>query len=350
MLPPFADTLTVVDFLEDAVADAFLDENERRQEHRDPTRLTMSGLGGCTRRNAYSVARIEPTDMPEPEEARMALLGSGTHDWLLPAIGRVLLRRYDVLSQVEHDVILRVAGLEIPGSFDLAVADLLIDLKTVREWKLAGVRRAGAAYEEHRLQVLGYAFARHQAGQTVRWVGYLYMDRSTGEVQPVVEPFDVAGVEAVLRRVETIKRFAEDDPDAAPREARGPGVSLACDRCPWLRRCWGADARPGKPDVQPAAAPNAAALIQILALYADAAAASTAAGKDKDFAKLVLARTKPGAYGPWKLTRGRDGETDDTDRMKAILAELGIDLPKKKRAGAIRIGAAGSRKTRGKDE
>lgn len=339
----FDKPLTVVDFLEDLVAEAFLDENERRQEHRDPTALSMSGLGGCTKRNAYSVAGIEATDTPPPEEARMALLGSGAHDWLLPAIARVIRRRYDVISQVEHSVVLRAAGIEIPGNLDLAVSDLVIDLKTVREWKLNGVRRAGA-YNEHRVQVLGYAFARHQAGQPVRWVSYLYLDRATGEVQPVVEPFDVAAVEAVLRRIETIVRFAEENPDAAPREGRGPGVSLICDRCPWLRRCWGADARPGRTGVQPAAANNAAALVQILALYANAAAASTAAGKDKDFAKLVLSRTDAGIYGPWKLGRGKDGETDDTEAMKAILAELGIDVPKKRRAGAIRIGSAATRK------
>lgn len=332
-----ADTLAAIaDQLTDWVTDAFIAENTRRQEDRDPTKLTMSGLGSCTRRNAYSVAGIEPTDLPDPEEARMALLGTGIHDWFLPALARIIQANTGACPDVEHRVTLHAVGLEIRGNLDLAYDDVLLDLKTVREWKLGGVRRAGA-FNEHRLQVQGYALARWQAGHDVRWVAYLYMDRTTGEVEPVVEPFDNESGLEVIRRVDTIKRFADDDPDSAPREGRGPGVSMVCDRCPWLRRCWGVDAKPGTTGAQTRLATTTPGLNQILNLYVEAAAVAGAAGRDKDFAKLVLERTKPAQYGPYVLNRGKPGEMDDAARMKEILTELGIDIPKKPKAGATSV-------------
>ncbi len=327
----------LVAFMQDAVAETFAEENTRRQEDRDPTRLTMSGLGGCTRRNAYAIAGTEPTDEHGPEEARMALLGAGIHDWFLIPLARVIRRLTGSTDvQVEKRVQLHAAGLNITGQLDLAFDDVLVDLKTVREYKLHGVRRSGT-FGEHRVQTFGYSVAEHQAGRKLRWVVALYMDRSTGEVFPSAERFTTpAGLE-VIRRVETIRRFADTNPDAAPREARGPGVSLACDRCPWLKRCWGSDAVPGETGPQTILAQSPAGLLEILRLYYDAAGVTSAATSDKDFAKLVLAATKPGTYGPFELRRGRPGEADDVDAMKKILTGLGIEIPKKSRAGQTTV-------------
>lgn len=338
------DSSIISGFLDEAVAGAFTAENERRQEDRDPTRMTMSGLGSCTRRNAYSVAGVEPTDLPDPEEARQALLGTGIHDWYLPALARIITEKTGAPCDVEHRVTLHALGLEINGNLDLAFDDVLLDLKTVREWKLGGVRRVGA-FNEHRVQVNGYALARYQAGHDVRWVAYLYMDRTTGEVQPVVEPFNGEAGLAVLRRVETIKRFAEQDPDAAPREGRGPGVSMMCDRCPWLRRCWGVDAKPGETGAQTLIATTTAGLREILALYVQAAAVAGAADRDKAFAKLVLERTKPATYDGYVLSRGKGGRMDDVVKMKEILTGLGIPIPEKGKAGATTVKPAPKAKT-----
>jgi hypothetical protein len=332
-----ADPSLIGGFIEEAVIEAFELENTRRQEDRDPTKLTMSGLGGCTRRNAYAVAGTPPTDEYGPEQARMALLGTGVHDWFLLALARAirkLIGTEDV--QVEKRVQLHAAGLDITGSLDLVFDDVLVDLKTVREWKLNRVRRDGA-YNEHRTQITGYAVAEHQAGRKIRWIVALYMDRSTGEVFPTIEPFTVAGGMDVIRRVETIKRFADENPDAAPREARGPGVSLACDRCPWLKRCWGSDAVPGEPGPQTAIAQSPAGLLEILKLMHDATGVTSAATADKEFAKLVIRETKPATYGPFQLSRGKAGETPDTEAMRKILTDLGIPIPMKSKAGATSV-------------
>lgn len=328
-----ADDLTKL--ITDAVATAFQDENTRRQEDRDPTKLTMSGLGGCTRRNAYALARTEPSDVHPPEQARQALLGAGIHDWHLPALARVL-QRLGETCEVEKRVALHAAGITIAGQLDLAFGDVLLDLKTVREHKLHGVRRRGAPYGEHRVQVNGYALAEYQTGRPVRWVVYLYMDRTTGEVHPIVERFDNAAALAVIDRVETLQAFT-GRPDDAPREARGPGVSLACDRCPWLRRCWGPDAKPGETGPQTQLALTPAGLIEILRLAFDASGVTTAAKNDHDFAKLVLADTKDGTYGPYKLTRGRAGDKEDPAEMRRILTDLGIEIPRKPTAGSTYV-------------
>lgn len=335
---PQVDASIVAGFFDEVVPLAFREENTRRQEGRDPTKLSMSGIGGCTRANAYSIAGTPASDDPGEDEARAALLGTGAHDWFLPAIARVIERLTGTTCAVEKRVKLRAGGLIIEGSLDLAFDDIVVDLKTVGEQRLHGVRRRGEPYDEHFLQVFGYALAEHQAGRTVRWVVFLYLDRTTGEVHPIVVPFSNRALLAVVDRAATIRRLAAD-PDSAPRDGRGPGKALACDRCPWLRRCWGPDAKPGKPGAQVVAAGDWEGLQYILQLYADAAARATEAGADKDFAKTVIAKTKAGTYGAYKITRGRDGETDDVDAMKTILAAHGIPVPKKRRSGATRVTA-----------
>lgn len=335
---PEVDASIIAGFIEEMTVAAFTDENARRQADRDPTALTLSGLGGCTRAGAYATARTPASDHHGPEEARAALLGSGAHDWLLPALARVITAKIGAVCEVERRVTLKAGGLTITGSLDLAFDDVVLDLKTVGERKLHGVRRRGEPYDEHFLQVFGYALARHQAGQSVRWVVFLYLDRTTGDIHPLVVPFHNAAMLAVIDRAALIRRLAVD-PDSAPRDGRGPGKSLACDRCPWLRRCWGPDARPGQTGAQVVAAGDWEGLTYLLQLYADAAALATAAEADKDFAKLAISATKAGTYGNYKISRSKDGEMDDVDAMKAILAEHGIPVPKKRRAGATRVTA-----------
>jgi hypothetical protein len=328
----------LAELMQDLVAAAFESENTRLQEDRDPTALTMSGLGGCTRRNAYSIAGTEPSDVHPGEEARQALLGTGIHLWFLPALARVITARLGETVAVEKRVALHAAGITIAGQLDLAYDRIVLDLKTVREYRLHGVRRRGArgAFDEHQVQVGGYALAEWQAGRPVEWVVYLYMDRTTGDVHPIIERFDNTAAVAVLDRVQALTAFAED-PDAAPREGRGPGVSLACDRCPWLKRCWGPAAVAGAPGPQTQLAETPAGLDEILKLALVTTGLSGQATRDREFAKLVLSRTKDGTYGRYTLSHGRDGERDDVDAMKRILTDLGLEIPKRSQAGSMYV-------------
>lgn len=305
----------------------------------DPTELSMSGLGGCTRAAAYQVAGTEPSNTPPPEEGRAAMLGEWIHNGLLPRLAAALGVNVAEL-EVEKPVVLRAAGIVIPGRADLA-GDVVLDLKTVGEHRLQGVRRSGE-YADHRQQVMGYALACFQAGRRVRWVVWLYIDRATGDHEVIVEPFTNAAALSVVERVREIRSYADEDPDSAPRDGRGPGFSFACDRCPWLRRCWGEDAVPGRVGVQKilaADAPGTVAAIELL----DGARHRLSTGKrDEEFAKAVLEGKQAAQYGEWQLryTRGRSGT--DMDQVREHYEAIGEELPQKRGAPSIKVRKVGS--------
>lgn len=293
------------------VAEAFRAENSGRQAGRTPRRLTMSGLGGCTRHAVYCLAGTPPTDTPTAEEGRAALLGTWIHDGLLPAMARQIGDH----AVTEVPVTLRAAGQIITGTLDLADHDTVWDLKTVREWRLDGVRRHGT-YDEHRMQVMGYALARHQSGHPVRWVCWLYLDRSTGELHIIAEPFTNSAAMTVIDRVTLLCAYADSDPDAAPRDERGPGLSYVCDRCAWLRRCWGDDALPGEVGVQRSLAATPEGIEAALELYATGAAAASRGRKDQEFAKAILAGVPDNTYGRWILAHGRPAVHEEESQVE----------------------------------
>jgi hypothetical protein len=280
-----------------ALQGAFLDENAGRA--RRPGALSLSGLGGCGRAGAYALAGTDPSDDPEPDEARAATLGTYAHDGLLPRMAARIPG-----AVFETPVVLNAFGVRIPGTLDLAWAGVMLDLKTVGERRLHGVRRRVGPYRDHWLQVMGYALARHQAGHPVRWVAWLYLDRATGDHEIMVEEFTNRAALAVLDRVRRLQAWAAE-PDKAPREGRGPGVSLACDGCAWLRRCWGPSAVARRKGTQTAVAHDVPAVERLLELLDDASRRRGEAGRDYEFAKLALAATPKGTYGQWSLRRDK---------------------------------------------
>jgi hypothetical protein len=267
------------------------------------------------------VAGTPASDVPPPEEARQANLGTLEHDGLLPQLAALLPG-----ALVEHPVELHAAGLRIPGRLDLWAPGLLLDLKTVGEHRLSGVRRAGAAYPEHVVQTRGYALAQHQAGMPVRWVASLYLDRADGGEEPMVERFTPAAAVSVIERAEEIVAAAAD-PDEARRDGRGPGLSFACDGCPWLRRCWGEDARPGVVGAQRILARTDPEVEAALALYVEARERESAAKRDKEFAAAIVDGKRWGAYGPYQLGWGRPKEILDQETVRSDYATRGEQVP-----------------------
>jgi hypothetical protein len=325
--------------VEARVGAAFRTQNTRRQAHRDVHTLTMSGLGGCLRWAAYTMAGIPRSEPWTPEEAREAMLGTIIHEFLLPSMAELVPG-----ALVELPVVLAAAGLRITGTLDWIWVDPdtgdaeVGDLKTVREWKLNGVVRYGA-FEENRLQVFGYALAAAQAGYRVRWLWWLYLDRSTGQVYVVVEEFTAEKAYAVVQRLTAIKHSAAGNPDAAPREARGPGFSPVCDRCPWLRRCWGDDARPGQRGPQKQLAATTAGIVAAVRGLFMASGASSNAEQDKDFFKFVLKDVPDGPYGDFVLKRRRSGKTLDQAESKARMEAAGIDVPEREKEKSMHVSA-----------
>jgi hypothetical protein len=339
--PPAALTAAGVSArIQQAVSDTFL--RSTAENGHDPGKLSMSGLGGCTRKAAYQLAGHAPTNTA-PAEKRAADLGTAIHEWLLPRLARTLGGHW---TRVEHAATLTTPHGRIHGTLDLetlAYADpsamaasddtpegsTLVDAKTVARWKFDRILASREIQTEHLFQTLGYGVARGQAGHPVRWVNVLYICRDTGRSLPLTFELTDDYVNLLFSRIELLHRYAAH-PGFAPREERGPGLSVVCDGCPFLARCWGPDARPGVTGAQKTAVVTDADVVRAAAALQEATAARLAWERMEDFWKLVLAERR-GTFTDGARTavigeRGGARRRDQT-AMAAILAARGIEVP-----------------------
>jgi hypothetical protein len=313
----------LADLLTAAINDAFTAYTAHAQSQRDDLyALTMSGLGGCTRQAAYRVARTEPSEELVFRPMREANIGTMIHLGLLPHLAELLGGREEIAVE------LGTSALTIKGRSDLYVPGLRLvaDLKTVGLYRFGML--GDTASRAHRLQVAGYAMAVIQSGQEVDWIAWLYVDRSSGAEHIVVEQWCDDLVELVESRCEELTMFAET-PDAAPRDERGPGLSYVCDSCPWLRTCWGEDARPGEVGAQKILARDHGGVERALKLYDDARAREKEAASDKEFARAMFSDYETGKYGEFEFGWSSAGEAADKDAAVALLAQAGIPVPRK---------------------
>lgn len=307
-----------------AVGEAFTALTAEGQRVRDDVlALTMSGLGGCTRQAAYRLARTPPTDAHGYQEMRAANLGTMIHAGLLPHLAALLDGRDEI------EVTLTLGGLTITGRTDLYSPTwrLVGDLKTVGSHKMATI--GDRAVPAHRMQVAGYATGVLQSGQEVEWIAWIYLDRASGEEHIVVEEFTDDVVSMVEQRCAELAAYASD-PESAPRDERGPGLSVVCDGCPWLRQCWGADATPGEIGAQASLVRDDAGVAEALRLYDEARAREKEAASDKEFARAMFSSYDPGAYGEFSFSWASGSETADKDAALALLEQAGIPVPMKR--------------------
>lgn len=341
---PVAAVPVLAKALERAVARAFVSANRAGQAARkgDPWALSMSGLGGCRREAAYRLAGVEPTDpgLARDGEARQAMIGTWIHAGLLPEFENVLAHA-DIELPVELRAEVARAGedpveLTVPGTTDCyshVMGGGALDLKTIYAHGLGRIDHDGVKYA-HRWQVRGYALALRQLGLPVAWTAWFYLDRSSGEVLVVVEPF---GEEEEAETLEYIDRLwgLAAVPDRAPRSERGPGLSVVCDGCAWLRQCWGPDAKPGdsaalqvhdRPDVAFAARRYKELGDQIAELK-----------KEQERFGAMVGRPAPGSYrdeaGEMIIKYQKDGEEVDKSAAVAQLTLLGGEVPTRPRQG-----------------
>lgn len=309
-----------------AVGGAFTAFTEQVQQQRaDLYALTMSGLGGCTRQGAYRVAGTEPSEELRFGQMREANIGTMIHLGLLPHLAALL------GGAEEIDVELATDALTIKGRSDLYIPGLKLvgDLKTVGLYKFGMLGET--ANQAHRLQVAGYALGFIRSAKPVDWIAWLYVDRSSGAEHIVVERWSDELVELVEDRCEELAMFAET-PDAAPRDERGPGLSVICDSCPWLRACWGGDARPGEVGAQKILARDHGGVERALRLYDEARAREKEAASDKEFARAMFSDYQTGRYGEFEFGWSSAGDAADKDAAVALLAQAGIPVPRKRTA------------------
>lgn len=317
--------------IDQAVARAFVAESASR--HRDPHHLGLSSLGGCTRAAAHRIAQTEPSNEVAPDESRAANLGTWQHNGLLPRIA-------DEIDNADHEleVTLRAAGLRIKGHVDLPTPEVVVDLKTVGEYRLQLVRRNGAI-PAHVIQVAAYGVALLQAGIPVRWLVLIYLDRANGDHEIVTIPFTNRLAMMVIDRVTALSQHAQN-PDEAPRvdvgssRMYGPGFGFVCNECPWLKRCWGQDAEPGRRQTRQYERPDVEAL---LLEYDTARAAESSAKRRKEELAGLLEGARHGEYGTIRYGRGPDSQIDDGSAAIRVLRDLGIPVPRSWRRGSLNV-------------
>lgn len=339
--------------LDRGVAKAYAAANARGQaQRRHLFGLSMSYLGGCRREAAYRVAQVDPD--PEyvyvmgEDEARAAMVGTWIHDGLLPELAALLHggeheMRVELVAPVGDAEDGVTPLIKVDGSTDCytrAAGGGVIDLKTVGAYKLGDIDVFGPR-NRHRVQVRGYASALVQMGLPVAWTAWVYLDRGDGAVKTVVEPFGEDEYVATLRLIRHLVELSKD-PDYAPRDERGPGLSWVCDGCPFLRRCWGQSATPGSSRAIAVHddADVAYAGEQVVELRARARALE----KQIDFFKAQVGHPTSGQYGGITVTYGRDGEKPDVDAMKAKFEELGLPIPMVPKPGNTYIRRASKKK------
>lgn len=331
--------------LETGVGKAFAAANTLGQEaRRNLFGLSMSYLGGCQRESAYRIAGVDPdpeyVHVMNEEEARAAMVGTWIHDGLLPELANLLAggeheKRVELTVPVGDSEDGVTPLVVVDGSTDCytrAAGGGVIDLKTVGAFKLGDIDAHGPRIR-HRTQVRGYASALVQMGVPVSWTGWVYLDRGDGAVKAVIEPFGEEEYTATLRRVRHLVALAED-PDYAPRDERGPGLSWVCDGCPFLRRCWGPSATPGSS--RAIAVHDAPGIAYAGEKVVELRAQHTALGKQIDFLKAQVGRPEQGQYGGITVSYGKDGTKPDVDAMIQMLKDRGVeekDLPTVPRPG-----------------
>lgn len=326
------DPAEVAGIVQAAVGRAFEAESATRQ--RAPHNLGISALSGCTRFAAYAIAGTPASDRIDAGEGRAANLGTWEHNGLLPRVAAEF-----EAGHTETNVTLHAAGLDIPGHIDLDVPSMVLDLKTVGEWRLQAVRQGGAFYD-HVMQVAAYAVAKLQAGQPPRWLVVLYLDRANGDEQAFVIPFTNEHVLMVIDRVAEIRQWAEGDPDTTPRRdasgaaMSGPGYSFKCNDCPWLRRCWGPDAQPGQRYRHDH---DDAEIESLLLEYIEANSVEGPAKRRKAEIAELLETAKYGTYGAARYHRSPDMIVDDPFAALKILKTLGYDVPQHPKRGTLSI-------------
>lgn len=308
-----------------------LSETFKRQDVdkvRSPGRLPLSAVGSCRRRAAYRLAQ-QPIEFGL-SESRAAALGTAQHDWLLPRLGAKIAALTGAEPLVEHEVGFAAPWGWISGRLDLFVHSRLIDLKTVGEHGLSRVLRFGAR-PEHVGQTGGYILGLEEQGHEVEELEVLYLDRANGDAEVVPIPVEVA--KQFARRWIGDVHAAKDDPELAPRDEHGPGLSIVCDGCEFIRACWGPTAVRGKVGGQQVLAADATAIGSALAAYDGASAAEREAKATKEFARAIVDGAARGAYpGGFELSwSGGWAPRPVADGKAAIerLEELGEPVPQK---------------------
>lgn len=350
---PVDDLLAAPDRLLPAALTLLESTHERGQQ----TAPGHSSIGGCPREAAYG-HHGTPTD-PEwqPTPSIASWIGQAVHRTLLPALATLLSGEAVEGATYELAVPWTPAlpseqGLPpelrrlppITGHVDLPVPGGVIDLKTVSRHGLDRARREGPK-GRNLLQVHANAAGLIDAGRDITWVGLLLvctetsLDRQDHNGLLYVQPLDP---DLITAAAEWWRGVVDAPPEQQERTERGPGLSLPCDECRWLRRCWGPDATPGRVGPQSLLAVESDAVVSALLMHQEAAERITEAGRveraakaDQEWARALIADADEGTYvgkgGRMVDLRIKPGATRlDQQEAREALKAAGLPIPMKR--------------------
>lgn len=335
-----------------------LEHDSTRERSRQKT-PGPSTVGACVRQASYMAHGVEPSDEIEGHVA--AALATYIHAGVLAALEAVAGAMIEVkvgdpaFSGSLDALYLTGQWLKKikPARYRPTVSE---DVNTVEDIKTTYSGQSVAEYRRrgpnpaHVHQVLTYAYLISTFGVMVdekrpkvglqralsrvgpipiQKVRIRYLGRDLGEEyvweQPVTD-FDLFTAQMRLEQA------LEEAPESIARELLGPGLSKACDYCPFKTRCWG-----------PQDAPQAALLHEgmveveeVLADYLQAADEEKAARERKLFARNILTGAQTGTYGAYQLRWSNPippKEVPDAEAMAQYFEDNHLPVPTKTRAG-----------------
>lgn len=311
--------------------------NSARSRQRD---IGASDIGTCRRRTAYKLAGVRGADEGSKLAAAM-----GT--WLHKGAQAVLRKHYGA----HIEVLLKSPYLK--GHADAVYLEqqpdgtwvvVVEDIKTKGRFAYDKVCDRGPRMAEW-FQVHIYAWMLANGYAADRRKGYpqpgtayrvthvrlRFLNRDTGESHIVEAPYDPAvASEALAWLGGVLEALDTTGVDSVPQDGYGPGVSVICDYCPFVRTCW------GEPDLGPAAravqsrqvrddADTAAALAE----YRRGADLESQGKAIKANARALLDASPPGVYGGVQLrwSERASKQVPDPDAAVELLADMGVPVP-----------------------
>jgi hypothetical protein len=281
-------------------------------------KVGASEIGVCRRRAAYS-HHGHPVSDPHNVTGLPAIAGTWFHKGALDTMRR----EWGTLieTRVEDDLIRgHVDALDLPNELRVAAGleehplapdePEVDDLKTRRDARMVDYVRNRGPKRGELFQVHLYAdllrrgavkpIAR-QAGLAalgpleVDTVRLRYLPRTGEEDSEYVheQPFDPDVAAEAWSWVQQVA--GSSSPEEVPRDQDGPGLSVACDHCPFVTACWG-EASSHAPQAQLVV--TDADLAATLAAYDEARTIVREAQADKDLARAKLDATRPAIYLP----------------------------------------------------
>jgi hypothetical protein len=280
-------------------------------------KVGASEIGVCRRRAAY-VHHGTPISNPENVTGLPAVVGTWIHKGALDTMHRLWGTLIE--TRVENPFLRgHVDGIDLPNGLRVAAGldehpeapDVVEvdDLKTKRDARMVEyVRNRGPKRSElFQVHLYGGMLRRGEVKPIQRQaklaaVGPLDVQRvrlryfpRTGEENveyPYEQDFDPDIEAEALDWVAQVN--ASKKPEDVPRDEDGPGLSIACDHCPFRRECWGDE--DGEYAVQSQLIVNDSDLARVLAEYDEGRALEREGKALKDRARAILDATKPAIY------------------------------------------------------